>query len=145
MSSLQKINTRFFFQKKVALTERKRLKSFISDFFLSKGKKNGELRIIFCSDEELLQINRDFLKHDYYTDIITFPFTGPISPVLEAEVYISVDRVRENAEHNNTSFIKELHRVIFHGCLHLSGLGDNTKGEQIIMRNAEDMMLNSYF
>lgn len=146
MQVANKISVQFFFQKKLVLNERKRLKVFVSDLLVRKGKKTaGELRIIFCSDEELLQINRDFLKHDFYTDIVTFPFTEPNEKRLEAELYISVERVKENAKAQKASFRKELHRVIFHGCLHLCDLDDKTQKDRRIMRDAEDAALSNYF
>jgi len=146
MISSQKIKTQFFFQKKVTLNDRKRLKAFVSDIFVKTGgKTEGELRVIFCSDEELLQINRNFLKHDYYTDIITFPFTKPDDIHIDAELYISIDRVKENAVSFESSFTHGLHRVIFHGVLHLCGLNDKTRNEIQAMRESEDKLLKQYF
>ncbi len=98
---------------------------------------------IFCSDEKLLQVNRDFLQHDYYTDIITFELSGKNRPV-EAEIYISVDRVRDNAKTHGTSVKEELHRVIFHGALHLCGYKDKTKSQARVMREMEEKYLKLY-
>jgi len=98
------------------------------------------LSYIFCSDDFLLDINRNFLNHDYYTDIITFNLASKGQPV-EGEVYISLDRVRENAGLFETSFAKELHRVIIHGALHLSGYGDASASEKRLMRQKEDEYL----
>lgn len=146
MPAQAKILIQFFFQSQIALKGRKRLKAFLSQLLSKKGrKKSGKLRVIFCSDEELLQINRDYLNHDYYTDIITFPFTDAKDQHIDAELYISTDRVRENATRNKTTVEKELHRVIFHGCLHLCGLKDKSGKERNEMRKAEDQLLKKYF
>ena len=101
------------------------------------------LDVIFCTDDYLLEINRDFLKHDYYTDIITFNLAPPKYPVV-AELYISVDRVRENAEALCISFKAEVHRVIFHGILHLCGYKDKTKKETSLIRKKENLLLTQY-
>ncbi len=141
-----KINILFFFQEKITLRRRKRLKAFLSNVLEKMaGKVSGEVRIIFCSDDELLQINRDFLAHDYYTDIITFPFTMPSEKNIEAELYISVDRVRENAKVLEASLERGLHRVVFHGVLHLCGLDDKIEAQASAMRRAEDLLLKEYF
>jgi rRNA maturation RNase YbeY len=143
---LQNSNIRisFFFLKKITLNNRTRLKSFLSEVLKTKAKKDsGEIRIIFCSDEYLLKINREFLQHDYYTDIITFPLTDSREKQIEAELYISTDRVKENSEKGN--FTQELHRVIFHGILHLCGLNDKTPAEQNRMKKAENQLLSEFF
>jgi probable rRNA maturation factor len=98
---------------------------------------------IFCTDNYLLQINKDFLGHDYYTDIISFGLAGPGQPV-EAEIYISVDRVRDNARNLEQPFRRELLRVIFHGALHLCGYRDKKKSEITIMRQKEDQYLRLF-
>jgi rRNA maturation RNase YbeY len=105
----------------------------------------GSLNIIFCSDEHLLGINRDFLQHDYYTDIITFDLSASSNAPLEAELYISVDRVKENATTLGQPFYRELHRVIFHGLLHLLGYKDKQKKDQALMREMEERLLEAYF
>lgn len=99
----------------------------------------SNLEYVFCTDEELLEINKQYLNHDYYTDIITFPMS---SDPLEACIYISIDRVKENAEHYETAFVDELHRVLVHGLLHLLGHNDKTNEENKAMRKAEDDCLN---
>ena len=90
----------------------------------------------------MLEINRTYLKHDYLTDIITFDLSE--GPSTTAEVYISVDRVKENARNNKVSFKNELHRVIFHGALHLCGYKDKKKKEIAVMRQKEDQYLSKY-
>lgn len=133
----------FFPEVRVSLTQRAELKKYILFVFKSKRKTLDKINYIFCTDRAILEINRSYLAHDYYTDIITFDLSD--STAINAEVYISVDRVRENAHDIGVSFKSELHRVIFHGVLHLCGLNDKTEAERIRMRAAEDQLLTSYF
>ncbi len=97
------------------------------------------LNFIFCSDDYLLHLNVEYLNHDTLTDIITFPYAEP--PIIEGDIFISIDRVRENAQEFNVSFEQELHRVMAHGVLHLCGFGDKTPAEQATMRQKEDEAL----
>lgn len=124
------------------LKNRKGLKEFIRTVFLTEKKQLISLQFIFCSDAYLLDINRQFLQHDYYTDIITFNLGT--EKKIEGEVYISIERVRENAKIMKTSIKEELHRVIFHGVLHLCGYKDKLKREVVTMRNKEDRLLQLY-
>ena len=101
----------------------------------------GEIAYIFCSDEYLLSLNEAHLNHDYYTDILTFPLSEPGQP-LEADIYISVDRVQENATTFHTSFDEELHRVMVHGLLHMIGFDDHEPENEFQMRKAEEEALN---
>jgi len=103
-------------------------------------KKMGEISVILCSDKYLLEINIEYLKHNYYTDIITFNYVE--GKVISGDLFISVDRVKENSTEFNTGFIKELYRVIFHGILHLIGYNDKTEEEQKLMREKEDLYLS---
>ncbi len=136
---------RFFFIKKgFALRDRKKLRFFVELIFKKERKKLQDLSYIFCSDDYLLSINQQYLKHDYYTDIISFGFTRPPKPIT-GEIYISIDRVRENAWHFNNSQKKELHRVIFHGALHLCGYKDKTPKDKEKMKSLEDKYLDLYF
>ncbi len=98
------------------------------------------LDYIFCNDVYLLQINRDFLHHDYLTDIISFDLSEAGNPVT-GEIYISVERVKENARTFKQAFLKEMHRVIIHGALHLCGYGDKSKSEIQTMRAREEYYL----
>ncbi len=98
----------------------------------------SSLNIVLCNDEFLLNINQEHLNHDYYTDIITFDYN---SEEIEGELYISVDRVRENATALDVGFEHELHRVIIHGVLHLCGYGDKSEEEETIIRGKEDFYL----
>lgn len=109
-----------------------------------EGIKKIKLHYIFCSDEHLLGINKQFLDHDTYTDIITFDLSEKQSELI-GEIYISVDRIVDNAAKFNTDIILELHRVIFHGCLHLCGFGDKNAVDKQEMTQQEDICLNHYF
>lgn len=102
---------------------------------------NKSIFYLFVSDKEMLRLNNQVLKHDYYTDIITFDYEDDED--LEAnEIVISLDRVIENAKNNNTTFVNELHRVCIHGMLHIFGLKDETKEQKIKMRSEEDRYIN---
>jgi rRNA maturation RNase YbeY len=98
------------------------------------------LNFIFCSDNYLHRLNVEYLSHDTLTDIITFPYAEP--PIIEGDIFISIDRVRENAGEFEVSFEQELYRVMAHGVLHLCGYGDKTPEEQKIMRQKEDEALS---
>lgn len=111
----------------------------VIDQFSSKRLKN--INYIFCSDEYLLTINQTHLQHDYYTDIITFDQSENVDE-LEADVFISIDRVKENAQTNRISFKQELSRVMAHGLLHLLGFNDKTEEEKRVMREKEDACLS---
>jgi probable rRNA maturation factor len=126
------------------LKQRTKLKGFITYLFDAEKTALEELHYIFCSDEYLLHINQQFLYHDAYTDIITFNLAAPSEPII-SDIYISTDRVKENAGLLNTSFSLELHRVILHGALHLCNYRDKSKKEKDIMRQMEDLYLSQYF
>ena len=134
----------FHFQKAASLTQRIKLKAFICSMFKSEKKISSNLSFVFCSDNYLLDINRTFLKHNYYTDIITFNLSLKRDKEIRGEVYISVDRVRENAKIFNNTITLELHRVIFHGILHLCGYEDKTKQQKFKMTQKENFYLNLY-
>ena len=102
--------------------------------------KLGELSVIFCSDEFLLDMNKEYLNHDYYTDIITFDYVE--GNIISGDLFVSLDRVKENAEMYNSRMLRELYRVVFHGTLHLCGYKDKTDEEQKVMRAKEDYYLN---
>jgi len=128
----------------VVIRERKKLKKFIEASFRKEKKKIQSLNFIFCTDDDLLTINREYLKHNYYTDIITFELTEKGAPV-EGEIYISVDRVKDNSRQLGEPAYRELHRVIFHGVLHLCGYNDKRMEEKKVMREKEEDFLQSYF
>jgi probable rRNA maturation factor len=125
------------------LQDKARLKTFIESIFKKEKQKLSSITYIFCSDEFLLQMNRDFLQHDYYTDILTFGLSEKGEPV-EAEVYISLDRVKDNAANLETTYKNETLRVIFHGALHLCGYKDKRKSEITLMREKEDQYLRLF-
>lgn len=100
----------------------------------------GEITVIFCSDEYLLKINQEYLKHDYYTDIITFDYSE--TPVVSGDLFISIERIKENAETEKTTFECEINRVIIHGVLHLCGYKDKSKEEEKLMREKENFYLS---
>ena len=104
------------------------------------GKKVGELAYVFCDDEKILEVNRQYLQHDYYTDIISFDYTE--GDRIAGDLFISLDTVRSNAEQFGKSYDDELHRVIIHGVLHLCGINDKDPGEREIMEAAEDKALS---
>lgn len=109
-----------------------------------KGLEKAQFTYIFCSDSYLLNINREFLNHDTLTDIVTFDMTDAPN-MLTGEIYISIERVAENAEKFGVTYINELHRVIFHGALHLCGFKDKKKEDKELMRKKEDESLAAYF
>ena len=133
----------FFFQGvKVKLTNPGVLKKYIQSVFKTENKKLDSVNFIFCSDNVLLKINQKYLKHDFYTDIITFNLSE--NEAIRAEIYISIDRVRENSIELGVPFKSELLRVIFHGVLHLCGYNDKNKSEKKKIREKEDYFLNKY-
>jgi probable rRNA maturation factor len=134
----------FFTDKNVKLADRTRLKNFIASIFKREKKSASSLTYVFCSDEYLLDINKQFLQHDYYTDIITFDLSST-KGVIEGEIYVSVDRVKDNASQQGVTIESELHRVIFHGVLHLCGYKDNKPEDKRMMRAVEDKYLKLYF
>ena len=116
------------------------LKKYINLLINSEFKKVGEISVILCSDKYLLEINIEYLKHNYYTDIITFNYVE--GNLISGDLFISIDRVKENSIVFKTGLIKELYRVIFHGILHLIGYNDKTEEEKKIMKTKEDLYLD---
>jgi rRNA maturation RNase YbeY len=108
-----------------------------------EGKEAGEISIVLCTDEELLTLNQTHLQHDYFTDILTFDYT--IDPYISGDLYVSYDRIRENASAFSVSVDEELHRVVFHGVLHLLGYNDKTDGEKTQMSTKENYYLSKLF
>ena len=140
---MQKISF-YYLDRNPGIKNRTRLKEFIAQLFSNERKNLGNLSYIFCSDKHLLKINQDFLHHNFYTDVITFDLGSAGSPV-EGEIYISIDRIKDNARTMKLSFAEELHRVMFHGALHLCGYKDKSKRDELLMRQTEDKYLNLYF
>jgi probable rRNA maturation factor len=134
----------FFTDQNITLAHRTQLKIFIKSIFKKEKVSASSLTYVFCSDEYLLGINKQFLQHDYYTDIITFDLSST-KGIIEGEVYISLDRVRDNADQLGQTIKNELHRVIFHGALHLCGYKDKKPADEKAMRVAEEKYLKLYF
>jgi probable rRNA maturation factor len=126
------------------LNHRKRLKEFLVRLFKSEKTSLLQVSIIFCSDKYLLAINKKYLKHNYFTDTISFRLNEPSQPI-NGEIYISIDRVRQNAEAYQSSVVHELHRVIIHSCLHLCGFEDRTTELKQKMQKKENIWLSVYF
>ncbi|MDY4460081.1 MAG: rRNA maturation RNase YbeY [Alloprevotella sp.] len=124
---------------KMPAIRRRDTSAWVKTVAASYGKKVGEIAYIFVDDEEILRINREYLQHDYYTDIITFDYTE--GDTISGDLFISLDTVRTNAEQFDKPYDEELHRVIIHGILHLCGINDKGPGEREIMEAAEDKAL----
>lgn len=122
----------------------KKLKTTITKIFEKANKNIGTVNYIFCSDDYLLNLNKQFLNHDTYTDIITFNLSNSKSTV-DAEIYISLDRVKDNAVFLKTTLESETARVVLHGALHLCGYKDKTKAAKITMRAKEEEFLQLYY
>ncbi len=138
-------SVRFFYADvpAISLPEKRKVQQLVTTIFLKEKKKLRQLNYIFCSDAFILDINQNFLQHDYYTDIITFDLSETTETV--GEIYISVETVKSNSILHQTNYRQELLRVIFHGTLHLCGYGDKTKSEITKMRAKEDCYLQAYF
>lgn len=124
---------------KMPAIRRRDTSAWVKAVAASYGKKVGEIAYIFVDDEEILRVNREYLQHDYYTDIITFDYTE--GDTISGDLFISLDTVRTNAEQFDKPYDEELHRVIIHGILHLCGINDKGPGEREIMEAAEDKAL----
>lgn len=134
----------YFIETSIKLAERRRLKVFLSELFKQYNQPFQSLTVVFCTDDYLLEINKKFLDHNYFTDIITFNLAEAKQPI-EGEIYISIDRVKENAITHHASNNQELHRIIFHGVLHLCGFKDKSAVNKATMTKQEDLCLASYF
>lgn len=116
--------------------------AWLEKLILKEGKKPGEITYIFCDDEHLLQVNRDFLQHDYYTDIITFDYVK--GKTISGDIFVSLPRISDNASALSKNPEEEFRRVLAHGILHLCGYKDKTDAEQEEMRSKEDFYLKLY-
>ena len=136
---------KFYYQyKNFNLRLKQLLKEYISKIFKLEHTDFQKVIIIFCDDEYLLNLNVSFLKHDFYTDILTFILSANTESLI-GEIYISIERVRENAGELSVSFKQELHRVIFHGILHMCNYKDDTRAAKQLMSKKEDFYLHKYF
>ena len=133
-----------FYKVSAVLPKQIKLKKFLIELFNIENKDADSITFIFCSDEYLIGLNQKFLKHDTFTDILTFVLSTDDSPII-GEIYISIERVTENARSYNVEFVKELHRVIFHGALHSCGYNDKTTNQKKFMRLKEEQYLKLYF
>ncbi len=124
-----------------SLKDKTKTRSWLKDTAKQENHKLISLTYIFCSDEYLLNINKEYLNHDYYTDIITFDNSTEPAEIM-GDIFISVDRVQENAEHYGQPFQTELNRVLVHGLLHLCGYTDKQDAEQAVMRQKEDTYIS---
>ena len=134
-----------FFQEDIQFEpdHKKTLKDWIKLIVAQNEQEIESINFIYCSDKYLLGINKTYLNHDYYTDIITFDNrTDPLAEPIDADIFISIDRVRDNAEQLDQPFAKELHRVMIHGILHLLGQSDKTEPQQQEMRKREEASLS---
>ncbi|MFZ4412103.1 MAG: rRNA maturation RNase YbeY [Bacteroidales bacterium] len=133
-----------FFSEEISfnLTRKLFLKKWITEVIALENKQKGEINYIFCTDSYLSQINLEYLKHDTLTDIITFDYTKDHNGLISGDIFISIDRVKENAKLLQLPFSEELHRVMIHGILHLIGYKDKTKALKAIMRQKEDISLS---
>tara|TARA_R110002072_G_scaffold22615_1_gene79391 strand:+ start:224023 stop:224439 length:417 start_codon:yes stop_codon:yes gene_type:complete len=129
----------FYSESEFQLNNANEVSSWISEVISSEGYEEGEIIYIFCDDEYLLKLNRQFLEHDTLTDIISFD--NSLGKQIHGEIYISVERVAENSTIFKTNFTDELHRVIIHGILHFCGYKDKSDTEEVEMRRKEDEAL----
>ncbi|MBQ6754968.1 MAG: rRNA maturation RNase YbeY [Bacteroidales bacterium] len=129
----------FNFDNSFNLKDRLKIKRWIKQVVENAGFRLGSVSYIFCSDEKILEVNKQYLNHDFYTDIITFDYVE--KDIINGDIFISTDRVRENAQEFNVAFEEELHRVIIHGILHLLGQQDHTPKEEKQMRKKENEAL----
>lgn len=125
------------------LPHKQKTRQWLTQQTSQEGYRIGELNYIFCSDEYVLQVNRDYLQHDYYTDIITFDQREE-DDKLEGDIFISVDRVADNAQQLGIAPELEMRRVLAHGLLHLCGYGDKSEAEATAMRQHEENWINVF-
>ena len=121
---------------------KKELKRFVKELVAHEGKQLKELSLVFTDDEYLLEVNKQYLNHDYFTDVITFDYSD--FPNVSGDVMISLDRVKDNAQSMNLDFETELYRVVFHGALHLCGYKDKKKEDAALMRSKEDFYIQRF-
>jgi len=131
---------------KMPAIRRRDTSAWIKAVAATYGKRVGDIGYIFCNDKKILEVNRQYLQHDYYTDIITFDYSDDAlltgrKDTIAGDLFISLDTVRSNAEQQGTTYDEELHRVIIHGILHLCGINDKGPGEREVMEAAENKAL----
>jgi len=131
---------------KMPAIRRRDISAWIKAVAATYGKRVGDIGYIFCNDDKILEVNRQYLQHDYYTDIITFDYSDDAlltgrKDTIAGDLFISLDTVRTNAEQQGTTYDEELHRVIIHGILHLCGINDKGPGEREVMEAEENKAL----
>ncbi|MFY1048147.1 rRNA maturation RNase YbeY [Chryseobacterium sp. GP-SGM7] len=131
-----------FFYENISESVNTEYKKWLEEIILSERKKLGEINYIFCNDDYLLKVNQDYLQHDYYTDIITFDYVK--GKTISGEIFVSLQRISDNASTLSKDYEEELRRVLAHGVLHLSGYKDKTEEEEKLMRSKEDFYLAKY-
>lgn len=119
--------------------QKRKITSWIKETIHLEGKVSGEISFIFCSDNYLLEVNKKYLNHNYFTDIITFDYVE--NDIISGDIFISCDRVKENAKEFDKTFENELSRIIIHGVLHLLGYKDKNKKDKLLMTQKEDFYL----
>jgi rRNA maturation RNase YbeY len=130
-----------FFNEEISFTlsNKRILSTWIKDSITSYQFKTGDVNFIFTHDDKILEVNKQFLNHDYFTDIITFNYN--VDNIVAGDIYISIDTVRSNSQSYSVSFVNELHRVMIHGILHLLGFNDSSPAEKAEMHNLENVAL----
>ena len=145
MATAKKTKVHFFSHDiPTSLKNTANLKHFIELIFKKEMESLDSINYIFCSDIAILEINKKYLNHDFYTDVITFDLSQD-NKALSAEVYVSIERIRDNAKQLGLSIKSELHRVLFHAALHLCGYNDKKEKDKEIMRKKENELLAKYF
>jgi rRNA maturation RNase YbeY len=132
----------FNYELEFQLENEEQYSSWISKVISSENKKEGDINYIFCDDEYILEINKQYLVHDYYTDIISFDYS--VGNELHGDIFVSIERVRENAIEFEVTFDEELKRVLAHGVLHYCGYKDKTEEEELLMRSKEDEKIKMF-
>ncbi len=132
-----------FFSQEVSLPtfDQRKITDWIKKTAAFYGKRAGDISYVFCSDDRILEVNRQFLQHDYYTDVITFDYSE--ADIVSGDIFISIDTVRSNAEQFGQSYERELHRIIIHGVLHLCGQEDKTPETRRVMTEKEELALKT--
>ena len=132
----------YFFENVEQFPIESNITNWLENLIQSETKKVGEINYIFCDDEYLLQVNKDFLDHDYYTDIITFDYVK--GKIISGDIFVSLQRVKDNSSTLSTEYDEELKRVLAHGILHLCGYKDKSQEDETIMREKENYYLNKF-
>ncbi|AEM70373.1 metalloprotease ybeY [Allomuricauda ruestringensis DSM 13258] len=132
----------FHFKSEFVIHNKSEYADWINRVIVSEGFVVGQIDYIFCTDDYLLELNQEYLNHDTFTDIITFDYKD--GKTLSGDIFISTDRVQENAVKFDVEFLNELRRVMSHGILHLVGFGDKTKEEKLIMREKEEEKIKMF-